>query len=585
MKKSISDILHNADDETIERIADKKQAADSRTSDRIYRRCISRMGADAEQVEVFKAETVRRAPRLYPVFAAVFCMIIICGTVAAMLKFKAHTPLPEDNDPQVMATVTTVTETTEVTGTYITAKTSSKTDTAATSAAADDKNAVTEKTSAANSVRETDTNAKTVTVLVNGTTSKKTTTSKTTKTSRTTTTTTAPSLINQKPKQLTTKDIIELAKKGDALTWSDFEGYVHEDVGSGLYIWEFRIEEGSGYTLRVGGVPPEKPNYINLCRGINKSMYTDVIDIRYDDVQSFVSDWMNETYAISIINKKMDYDDLSSKTVQSISISNPDPLMNNVKSLNTEKKNEILKLIKNIKLLERYNDYSDTDISFLHISLVGYNGKIVELNVSSNAYFTISGNAYKAAPDSCLELFDYIWSTLCYADHPVNIDLSNCQMQRWADFMNEAPSKKEEFYESVNITALPELRLIWNGSSNCITIKENENTIASVEGMPLWNAFFTDLNSDGFPELCVTISYGSGMVDEHIIVYDLRNKKEYTLWERMVNNYVLFMENNELFVRKIDTESSTSSNWEKSKGEKGRLKINENDELVFAPVS
>ena len=585
MKRNISDILHNADDETIERIADKKQAADSRTSERIYRKCLSRMGTDAEQVEVFKAETVRRAPRLYPVFAAVLCLIIIGGTVAAMLKFKAHAPLPEDNDPQIMATVTTMTETTDVTGTYTTAKSSSKTDTDATSAAAADKSTVTEKTSAENSVRETDVNAKTVTALVNGTTARKTTASKTTKTSKTTTTTTDAYSLNQKPKYLTTKDIISLSQKGDALTWSDFEGYVHEDIGSGIYIWEFKIEEGSGYTLRVGGVPPEKPNYINLCRGINKSLYTDVIDIRYDDVQSFLSDWMNETYAISIINKKMDYDDLSSKTVQSISISNPDPVSNNVKTLNTEKKNEILKLIKNIKLLERYNDYSDTDISFLHITLVGYNGKIVDLNVSSNAYFTISGNAYKAAPDSCLELFDYIWSALCYADHPVNIDLSNGQVQRWADFMNVDPSKKEAFYESVNITALPELRLIWNGSSNCITIKESENTVASVDGMPLWNAYFTDLNNDGLPELCVTVSFGSGMVDEHIIVYDLRNKKEYTLWERMENDYVLFMENNELFVRKIDTESSLSSNWEKSRGEKGKLKINSNDELVFVPVS
>ena len=109
MKRNISDIMHNADDETIERIADKKQAADSRTADRIYRKCISRLGTDAEQVEVFEAETVRRAPRFYPVFAAVFCLIIICGSVAAMLKFKAHAPLPEDNDPQIMATVTTAT--------------------------------------------------------------------------------------------------------------------------------------------------------------------------------------------------------------------------------------------------------------------------------------------------------------------------------------------------------------------------------------------------------------------------------------------------------------------------------------------
>ena len=33
--------------------------------------------------------------------------------------------------------------------------------------------------------------------------------------------------------------------------------------------------------------------------------------------------------------------------------------------------------------------------------------------------------------------------------------------------------------------------------------------------MPLWNAYFTDLNGDGSPELCITVSYGSSMFDEY----------------------------------------------------------------------
>ena len=82
----------------------------------------------------------------------------------------------------------------------------------------------------------------------------------------------------------------------------------------------------------------------------------------------------------------------------------------------------------------------------------------------------------------------------------------------------------------------------------------------------------------------MTVSFGSGIVDEHIIVYDLRNEKEYTLWERMEYDYVLFMENGELFVRKNDYEKSISSFWEDHIGEKGKLRI-ENNELVFVPVS
>ena len=55
----------------------------------------------------------------------------------------------------------------------------------------------------------------------------------------------------------------------------------------------------------------------------------------------------------------------------------------------------------------------------------------------------------------------------------------------------------------------------------------------------------------------------------------------------MEYDYILFKENNELFVRKTDSESLFNSNWKEdmSIGEKGRLKINSNDELVFVPVS
>ncbi|WP_296616813.1 hypothetical protein [Ruminococcus sp.] len=73
----------------------------------------------------------------------------------------------------------------------------------------------------------------------------------------------------------------------------------------------------------------------------------------------------------------------------------------------------------------------------------------------------------------------------------------------------------------------------------------------------------------------------------NIILYDLCKEKEYTLWERMENDYILFMKNNELFVRKTDSESILNGNWQEdmSIDEKGRLKINGNDELVFVHIS
>ena len=45
----------------------------------------------------------------------------------------------------------------------------------------------------------------------------------------------------------------ELAEKGEELTWSDFEDYPYEDIGSGLYIYRYEIDES--YYLLIGGVP------------------------------------------------------------------------------------------------------------------------------------------------------------------------------------------------------------------------------------------------------------------------------------------------------------------------------------------
>lgn len=83
--------------------------------------------------------------------------------------------------------------------------------------------------------------------------------------------------------QLTLDKVIELSAKGEALTWSDFEQYRYEDVGSGLYIYRYDID--SNYELRIGGVPSVEPMYILL---VSKENPDNSIDIRTDDMQSFL---------------------------------------------------------------------------------------------------------------------------------------------------------------------------------------------------------------------------------------------------------------------------------------------------------
>ncbi len=89
--------------------------------------------------------------------------------------------------------------------------------------------------------------------------------------------------------KLTLDDVVMLSQKRDALSWSDFERYSGQDIGSGLYIMRYEIDER--FEVWVGGVPDEKPWYIYL--RVNTEA-DDHIDIRTEDVSTFIEAHIND---------------------------------------------------------------------------------------------------------------------------------------------------------------------------------------------------------------------------------------------------------------------------------------------------
>ncbi len=72
---------------------------------------------------------------------------------------------------------------------------------------------------------------------------------------------------------LTMEKLKELVKeKGKELTWSNFEQFRGKDIGSGLYIMRYEIDDE--YAVTVGGVPTEKPWYIRLIYGKDESVFS-----------------------------------------------------------------------------------------------------------------------------------------------------------------------------------------------------------------------------------------------------------------------------------------------------------------------
>jgi len=79
---------------------------------------------------------------------------------------------------------------------------------------------------------------------------------------------------------------------------------------------------------------------------------------------------------------------------------------------------------------------------------------------------------------------------------------------------------------------------------------DEKNTFPVVDGFSImcYNAYFADISADGWPELCISASRGSGMINDVVYIYDIFNDKLYSYDERFVYDFTLTKENNRLYL-------------------------------------
>lgn len=90
-----------------------------------------------------------------------------------------------------------------------------------------------------------------------------------------------------KSNKLTLEIAKKLSIKGDKLSWKDFQTYDGKEIGSGLYIMRYPIDDK--YAVLIGGGSiKETPMYIYLVNNDTKGNEKR-IDIRYDDIDKFIN--------------------------------------------------------------------------------------------------------------------------------------------------------------------------------------------------------------------------------------------------------------------------------------------------------
>lgn len=118
---------------------------------------------------------------------------------------------------------------------------------------------------------------------------------------------------------------------------------------------------------------------------------------------------------------------------------------------------------------------------------------------------------------------------------------------KWFDCLHGDEMLWDDIREN-SLDEYPGVTFRWHyGKLEAVTDKE---IVTMYTGMPIWSVYFCDLTGDGKPDLCSSLSIGSGLIDNRIIIYDYANSASYELSDRSNYDYVLNMQDGELVVEK-----------------------------------
>ena len=107
----------------------------------------------------------------------------------------------------------------------------------------------------------------------------------------------------------------------------------------------------------------------------------------------------------------------------------------------------------------------------------------------------------------------------------------------WFDYLETPDEMKWDGSLEISLTEFPDVTFRWT-YGEMLAVKGSKST-SLYTGMPIWNAYFCDLTGDGLPELCSSISWGSGMIDNRVTIYDYANGASYELYDRGCFDFTL----------------------------------------------
>ena len=111
----------------------------------------------------------------------------------------------------------------------------------------------------------------------------------------------------------------------------------------------------------------------------------------------------------------------------------------------------------------------------------------------------------------------------------------------------ESDDKQRMALRTFRLSAFPDYEFNIN-PGEVWAVRGGQEIVLS-DGMPIENVYTADVNGDGYPEVCVTSAFGSGLINEYVTVTDLKNRRCWLLFDRETSDYHLYMKDGMLFVQ------------------------------------
>ena len=110
---------------------------------------------------------------------------------------------------------------------------------------------------------------------------------------------------------------------------------------------------------------------------------------------------------------------------------------------------------------------------------------------------------------------------------------------------------------------------------DCTATRISDGKQVLIQGMPIWSAYLSDLNGDGYREICAETSYGSGLIDNRVIIYDYANSSSYLLEARGYFDYYLYRDgrDGQLYLEKRIYNSDVTMSSELLRIEDGAVQL------------